>query len=80
MKQMINSERFLILAFVGIIFSVPLSQGCWRFDAGSGHWWFELFRQTPTAAHLRGYEHDLEDASQLPNTSVLGPYTPSLRG
>jgi hypothetical protein len=65
MKQMINSERFLILAFVGIIFSVPLSQGVLEIRRGERPLVFELFRQTPTAAHLRGYEHDLEDASQV---------------
>jgi hypothetical protein len=60
-----NPERFLILAFLGIIVSVPLTQAV--MEARRGEWpqALEVFKQRPAAAHLRAYERNLEEASWL---------------
>lgn len=56
-------QWFLVLTFVFIIGSVPLVQ--WGIDAlaGESGRLGQVFRQRPTSAHLRAFEHDLEEAS-----------------
>ena len=61
----LRSERVLIGIFLALIFAVPLSQLVVELRRGEKPQALDLFRQKPTAPHLRAYEHDLEDASEV---------------
>jgi len=54
---------FLIAVFLAIIIGVPLAQVAREGSRGERLQFLEVFRQPPTAAHLRAYERDLEEAS-----------------
>ncbi|MGA2865674.1 MAG: hypothetical protein ABSF95_14470 [Verrucomicrobiota bacterium] len=64
MKPLLNAERFLILAFLAVLWAVPLSQAVVELCRGEWPQALALFDQKPTAANLRAYERELEDASQ----------------
>lgn len=64
MKPSRNSERFLILAFLAILFVIPIGQAVIEIRRGEWPQALALFHQRPTVSNLRAYEHDLEDASQ----------------
>jgi hypothetical protein len=59
-----NSERFLILAFLVFLAAIPVSQTAIELRRGERPQALALFGQKPTAANLRAYERDLEDSSQ----------------
>jgi len=59
-----NSERFLMLAFLVFLAAIPVSQAVLELRRGERPQALALFDQKPTAANLRAYEHDLEDSSQ----------------
>jgi hypothetical protein len=51
------------LAFLAIVFTMPLLQLVVEVRRGQGVSALDVFRQKPTSANLRAYEHNLEDAS-----------------
>jgi hypothetical protein len=59
-----NSERFLILAFLVFLGAIPVSQAVFELRRGERPQALALLGEKPTAAHLRAYERDLEDSSQ----------------
>lgn len=65
MPPTLRSERCLILVFLAILAGVPLAQTVIEVRRGDHLQALDLFHQKPTAANLRAYEHDLEDASQI---------------
>lgn len=67
MNRFNYSERFLILVFLGIIASVPISQAWLEVRRGETPQVLQVFRQKPTAQNLRAYENDLKEASWLAN-------------
>ena len=58
-----RSHACLIVVFLAIITCVPLAQMLLEWSRGERPQCLEVFRQQPTAAHLRAYERDLEEAS-----------------
>ena len=56
-------ERALASFFLVLVASVIVIQTTVEIHRGEGISALEVFRQKPTAAHLRTYEHGLEDAS-----------------
>jgi len=56
-------ETLLTIVFVAIVFAVPLLQLAVELRRGQGIGALDVFRQRPTTANLRAYEHGLEDAS-----------------
>ncbi|MGD0745156.1 MAG: hypothetical protein ABSA45_08365 [Verrucomicrobiota bacterium] len=56
-------QWFLALLFAAIIAGVPLLQLVVDLRKGEAGYMLDVFRRTPTSAHLRAYEHSLEDAS-----------------
>lgn len=65
MHPRLRSERVLIGLFLALIFAVPASQLLLELRRGEKPQALDLFHQKPTAANLRAYERDLEDASEL---------------
>jgi hypothetical protein len=65
MKPASRSERLLIFIFIAIIFAFPVTQVIIELRRGERPQALDVFRQKPTAAHLRAYERDLEDANVL---------------
>jgi hypothetical protein len=63
MKRLMEPHQFLVLLFLGIIGGVPLLQVVVEARRGEAPQVSELFRRPPTAAHLRAFERDLEEAS-----------------
>jgi hypothetical protein len=63
MKRLRDPQFLLIVAFLGILVSVPLIQAV--VEARQGEWprALEVFKRKPTAKNLRAYERSLEDAS-----------------
>ncbi len=63
MKRLRDPKWFLILIFLGIIGGVPLIQIVIEVRQEDGVRAFDVFSRPPTAAHLRGYERNLEAAN-----------------
>ena len=57
------AELALAIFFLVLVASVIVIQTTVEIHRGEGISALEVFRQKPTAAHLRAYEHGLEDAS-----------------
>ena len=57
------AELALVLVFLSFVASVMLIQTATELRQGDGIRALEVFRQKPTSANLRAYEHSLEDAS-----------------
>jgi hypothetical protein len=57
------AELFLVVFFLALIASVMPIQTAVELWHGESLSALEVFRQKPTAAHLRAYEHNLEDTS-----------------
>ena len=57
------SELCLILLFLGILLTVPVVQTSIELRRGDPLQALDVFRERPTAAHLRAYERQLEDES-----------------
>ncbi|HEY5912322.1 MAG TPA: hypothetical protein VJA21_17100 [Verrucomicrobiae bacterium] len=64
MAACLRSERCLIGIFLALIFIVPLWQVITELRRGEKPQALDVLRQKPTAANLRAYERDLEDASE----------------
>jgi SGNH hydrolase-like domain, acetyltransferase AlgX len=65
MDQSLRSERVLIGIFLVLIFAVPAWQTIVEVRRGEKPQALDVFQQKPTAANLRAYERDLEDASEV---------------
>ncbi len=65
MHNHLRSERVLIGLFLALIFAVPVSQIVVELRRKEKPQALDVFHQKPTAANLRGYERDLEDASEV---------------
>src|SRR5512135_574089 len=65
MERGIRSESVLIGIFMALIFTVPLLQLAVELRRGEKPQALDAFKQKPTASHLRAYERDLEDASEV---------------
>ncbi len=65
MKHPLISERVLLGLFLTLVFCVPIWQAVVEIRRGERPQGLDVFRQKPTAANLRAYEHELEDASEL---------------
>lgn len=65
MGHSFRSERFLMGIFLVLIFAVPLWQLVVEVRRGERPQALDVFHQKPTAANLRAYERDLEDASEV---------------
>lgn len=63
MKRFRDPEWALILLFVGILFVVPVVQVLREIGGEGGVRAFEVFGEAPTAANLRAFEKNLEQAS-----------------
>lgn len=62
------AHRFLIAAFLALLAGVPLADLAADLRRGQKPPWLDLFRQPPTAAHLRACERDLERSSATAQT------------
>ena len=62
MKRLRDPRWALILMFLGIIASVPLTQTIIELREDRGIRAFEIFSQVPTSTNLRNYERSLETA------------------
>ncbi len=60
-----SAERALVIAFLAILASGILIQTTVELRRGESLGALEVFRQKPTSANLRAYEHSLEDACVL---------------
>lgn len=58
-----SAELALVILFLALVASGLLIQTAVELRTGQGVGALELFREKPTAANLRAYEHSLEDAS-----------------
>ncbi|MDQ1255666.1 MAG: hypothetical protein QG656_258 [Candidatus Hydrogenedentes bacterium] len=58
-------EAFLTTAFLATVFGVGIAQTVVEWRRGETPQALDLFRKAPTAASLRAYENDLEDASVI---------------
>jgi len=67
MNRANRSERCLIFIFIVILVVFPATQVIIELRRGERPQALDVFRQKPTAAHLRAYERDLEDANVLAN-------------
>lgn len=65
MNRNLYSEWFLILVFLGIIASLPISQAWLEIRRGQAPQALQVFRQKPTAKNLRAYENNLKETSWL---------------
>lgn len=54
---------YLIGFFLAVIYSVPLAQTCAEMLRGESPHFLDVFRESPTAANLRAFEHELERSS-----------------
>ena len=58
-----GAELALVLFFLALVASALLIQTAYELRRGGGVQALDAFHQRPTAANLRAYEHNLEDAS-----------------
>ncbi len=65
------SELCLILLFLGILLTVPIMQTTVELRRGDPLQALDVFRERPTASHLRAYERQLEEESIV--AKVLRP-------
>ena len=63
MKRLRDPQWCLILLFLGILGGVPLVQMPIEARRGDGIRALDVFNQPPTAANLRAYERNLEEAN-----------------
>jgi len=63
LKRPLNPPFCLMLLFLGVVGSVPLSQAVVEACRGERPQALEIFHSKPTARNLRAYERNLEDSS-----------------